>query len=112
MSELNCSNCGAPISADSNKCPFCGTSYFDLSAIDVGNHKPFYLKLKMGDTIFTQLVKLSPDISIDYEQESVMVYDGSPHRYSVCTSKQMTTNLKFEAVTTPNIEPLYVIEKP
>ncbi len=111
MSELNCPNCGAPISADNNKCPFCDTSYFDLSAIDVNNHKPFYLKLKIGNTIFTQLVKMSPDISIDFEQESATVYDGFPHRYSICTSKQMITNLKFEAVTTPNIESLYVIEK-
>ena len=111
MSELNCPNCGAPISAENNKCPFCGTSYFDLSAIDANNHKPFYLKLRMGNTILTQLVKLSPDISIDFEQESVTTYDGFPCRYTVCTSKQMTTNLKFEAVTTPNIKSLYVIEK-
>lgn len=111
MSKLNCPNCGAPISADSNKCPFCGTSYFDLSAIDVSNHKPFYLKLKMGDTIFTQLVKLSPEMNIDFEQESATVWDGSPYRYSFCTSEQMTINLKFEAVTIPNIKSLYVIEK-
>lgn len=29
MNKLNCPNCGAPISADNNKCP----SYFDLKNI-------------------------------------------------------------------------------
>ena len=27
----NCPNCGAPLEAEVNKCPYCGTSYFDFS---------------------------------------------------------------------------------
>ena len=33
MNKLNCPNCGAPISADNNKCPYYNTSYFDLKNI-------------------------------------------------------------------------------
>ena len=41
MNKLNCPNCGAPINPDNNKCSYCGTSYFDLSSIDVDTGKPF-----------------------------------------------------------------------
>ena len=56
MKKLNCPNCGAPINPDTNKCSYCGTSYFDLSAIDMSSSKPFYLKIKIGKNIITQLV--------------------------------------------------------
>lgn len=65
MKKLNCPNCGAPIDPDTNKCQYCGTSYFDLSSIDIYDSKPFYLKIKMGNNILTQLVKPDPsEISI------------------------------------------------
>lgn len=37
----NCPNCGAPYDIQLNKCPYCGTSYFDLSALDLTNREPF-----------------------------------------------------------------------
>lgn len=62
--NLNCPNCGHPILAEENKCPYCDTSYFDISAIDLSEEKPFYLKIKVKDSdgrsvIITQLVKPS-----------------------------------------------------
>lgn len=53
IKNKNCPNCGAVISPKLNSCPYCGTSYFDLSAIDL-NYRPFYLKIRYGDTIQTQ----------------------------------------------------------
>lgn len=38
----NCPNCGAPITAE--KCPYCGTLFYDFSTIEVG--KPSYIKIK------------------------------------------------------------------
>lgn len=40
----NCENCGAPIDMETSKCPYCGTSYFDFSNIELD--APVILKLK------------------------------------------------------------------
>ena len=42
----NCPNCGAPLEAEVNKCPYCGTSYFDFSICQVDYRTPMVLKFK------------------------------------------------------------------
>lgn len=42
----NCINCSAPIDLDATKCPYCGTSYYDLSVIPF--NKKFALKINIG----------------------------------------------------------------
>jgi len=37
MANRNCPNCAAPYDAALNKCPYCGTSYFDMSCIDINS---------------------------------------------------------------------------
>ena len=44
--NTNCINCGAPIDINADKCSYCGTPYFDLTAIDFTSHKPVALRLK------------------------------------------------------------------
>ncbi len=46
MKQTNCPNCGAPYDVELNKCPYCGTNYFDLSFIDFDTVEPFYIKIK------------------------------------------------------------------
>ena len=46
MNRRNCPNCGAPYSMDLVKCPYCGTSYFDLTAIDLVDDTPVCLKIR------------------------------------------------------------------
>ena len=48
MTQKNCLNCGAPYDINENKCPYCGTSYYDLSALDLSNNEPCYLKIKIN----------------------------------------------------------------
>lgn len=40
MSKTNCINCGAAKDTSEIKCPFCGTTYLDLTAIDFSSHEP------------------------------------------------------------------------
>lgn len=58
MKGKNCPNCGAVYEPEKNKCPYCGTSYYDMSAL---NFEPFYLKIKTNmdgkPAYITQLVK-------------------------------------------------------
>ena len=49
--DKNCPNCGAPYDTVLDKCPYCSTSYFDMSAMDINSQQPFYLKLRYGDMI-------------------------------------------------------------
>jgi len=63
MEGRNCPNCGAALDSAVCKCLYCGTSYFDISAIDINGDAPFYLKMRTrkGDklAIVTTLVQVS-----------------------------------------------------
>ena len=102
MNKLNCPNCGASISAVDNKCPYCNTSYFDLSSIDINNNEPFYLKIRMGKMTLTQLVRVLPDMSINLESNSCSICSPSDNKlYEFTTSNNMFINLNFEAIVDP-----------
>lgn len=97
MSSRNCINCGAPFNIELNKCPYCGTSYFDMSCLDLDSGKPFALKIKTkinGKNCFiTQMVRPLINLSIEFSQD-----------YSV------KTNLSLEAITLPNQKEILRIE--
>lgn len=52
MSMTNCVNCGSAKDADAKVCPFCGTSYFDMTDIDLDGRHPCIVRFKHGDNIF------------------------------------------------------------
>lgn len=68
MEGRNCPNCGAALDPELCKCPYCGTSYFDLSAIDIDHEVPFYIKTRTmiagKPAILTALVRLNSDMSM------------------------------------------------
>lgn len=45
MKELNCPNCGAPITDVT--CPYCGTVFYDFASIR--DDKPTYIRIKFND---------------------------------------------------------------
>ena len=75
MQERNCPNCGAPLESDVCKCPYCGTSYFDISAINLDAGEPFYLKVRTNwggkPAIVSALVHAIPSMSITMEAETI-----------------------------------------
>jgi len=115
MNNSNCPNCGAPYDISLNKCPYCGTSYYDLSALDLTAREPFYLKIKTemnGQPCYiTQLVRYKPDMSIEISSETVDCYNSFGCPISTFTRSQtMTTNISFEAVSSPKHNNLCTIE--
>lgn len=115
MSKRNCPNCGAPYDIDLNKCPYCSTSYYDLSALDFSTHEPFYLKIKTEmngmPCYITQLVRPSADMSIEFNSDTVEAHDVFEN--TVCTfniSKTLTTNISFEAIMSPKHNSLCTIQ--
>lgn len=73
MKGRNCPNCGAPLDSAVCKCSYCGTSYFDISAIDVDSGTPFYLKMRTTiagkPAIVSTLVRTSPCMSMTLSQD-------------------------------------------
>jgi len=78
MSKTNCINCGSAKDTDEIKCPFCGTTYLDFTAIDFSSNDPvvceFVLPFSKEKTIMSMLAipKLN-EISV----ESVPCYVDS-----------------------------------
>lgn len=80
------------------KCKYCGTSYFDISAINIKDGEPFYLKFLHeinGKTVeVTALVRAKPEISI--HQELQTVHSGF---CSMVVNTQITLDMTFEAIS-------------
>lgn len=53
MSMTNCVNCGSAKDIDAKVCPFCGTSYFDFTDIDLDQRHPCIVRFKFKDNIFS-----------------------------------------------------------
>lgn len=104
--KYNCPNCGAVLEYDKHKCPYCGTSYFDMSCIDFEEGTPFYLKFKAnvcGLPIYiTQLVVPEiEDVTMIQESREVIGIHGIPISETT-TNKQLITSIKFNATPMSN----------
>ena len=103
----NCPNCGAPYDIKLNKCPYCGTSYYDFSALDLTGDEPFYLKIKTeinGKPCYvTQLVLPNFDTQIEFGSETTEAYDACGiKRLSFISNRYVSTNLSFRAIEDKN----------
>ena len=104
---LNCLNCGAPFEADKEKCSYCDTSYYDMSALDINSGKPFMLKIKTmignQECCITQLVRALPNMSMELNTETTDCVDVFGHTVCSFTSRQsLSTNITFQAVQRKN----------
>ena len=82
----NCPNCAAPYDVELNKCPYCGTSYFDLAAVQLMG-EPVSLKIKLGigdrsviQTVKATLVNVSEEYSYGECARSILDFDLQPMR--------------------------------
>lgn len=51
MSKTNCINCGAAKDTSDIKCPFCGTTYLDLTAIDFSSDDPVVCQFVLPNNV-------------------------------------------------------------
>jgi len=103
MSKTNCINCGAAKDTAEVRCPFCGTTYLDLTAIDFSSDAPvvckFVLpvdgidgKLIMTTTARPKLEELSDNV------ETTDIYQSWGQAYSFTTRRSMKIGISFEPV--------------
>lgn len=75
MSKTNCINCGAAKDMSDIKCPFCGTSYVDLTALDLDKHEKVALVFKAPGGKYTVSMLARPRLeSIDVQYHSQNIY--------------------------------------
>lgn len=98
MSKTNCINCGAAKDVEDVKCPFCGTSYFDMTAIDLNESLPVALMIRKGRFVFQMLAK--PELqSVSIEDDIDYVTDWKEsHLGQFTKSRTVTAGVQFRAV--------------
>ena len=99
--RTNCVNCGAAIETDATKCPFCGTSYFDLTAIDFTSRDPVALKLRLpcqGGTILLSMMARPHFETLEDRWDMVEVHSSIGHLLEIPRSRTVSANISFDAV--------------
>lgn len=100
--RTNCVNCGAAIETDAVKCPFCGTSYFDLTAIDFTSRDPVVLKLRLpcqGGTILISMLARPHFEALEDQWNMVECYSSIGKLLEIPRSRTVSANISFDAVT-------------
>lgn len=100
--HTNCPNCASPLEIGEVKCPYCGTTYYDLSAIDFDSNEPIFLTIKKDNMLITQKVK-PQTFSFESSCDEVFATDNKGHRL-MALKKSMTldTNITFTAIPDKN----------
>lgn len=107
MKQTNCLNCGAPYYVELNKCPYCGTNYFDLSFIDFDATEPFYIKIKktlrysQKTTPVIITLRVLPEAGeLNMERNEIYCCGGpnNTHRFSAVESCSTNLSLGFQCI--------------
>jgi len=110
----NCPNCGAPYDPALNKCPYCGTIYFDMSCINFADGEPIYMKIKTewrGKPVtMTQLVRPRlHDIHVRRDRVETTRLGLPVVRVNLMPT--VTIDVEFEAIANDNNELIIVEEE-
>jgi hypothetical protein len=75
-----------------------------MSAIDMDNQEPFFIKIKINGATITQLVRPTT-VGFEETSDSVEAYDPLGKKVArFITSRNLETNLTFSAVTMPGTD--------
>lgn len=97
----NCPNCGSPYDIGLNTCPYCGTSYFDMSCINFDERKPIYIKLKVNTDgnpmyITQKVIPICGDITIHHDDIDVSTFEDFGRK--IVGRSSMSIDISFESV--------------
>lgn len=92
----NCPNCGAPLDENYFKCPYCGTLYYDLTALD--DSVPCFIKF---NTIYGELTMFArPELKNIDITEDIIDYTDNMEMYELLRSRSCDIGVIFHAMTT------------
>ena len=102
MSKTNCINCGSAKDINEIKCPFCGTTYLDFTAIDFSSHDPvvceFVLPFAKERTIM-QMVAIPHLNEISAEPTYCSFDDAISTRLTAVYSWEMNVGVSFTPIS-------------
>lgn len=100
--HTNCPNCASPLEIGEVKCPYCGTTYYDLSAIDFDSNEPIFLTIKKDNMLITQKVK-PQTFSFESSCDEVFATNNKGQKL-MALKRNMTldTNITFTAIPDKN----------
>ena len=91
--NLNCPNCGAPVSGEI--CSYCGTVIYDFATINMD--KPTYIKLKKDGNLFIFKALLT-ELSVEYRYDQMELY-GDDRILDVVRVPEFDITAKFSGLT-------------
>lgn len=104
MSKTNCVNCGAAKDMSELKCPFCGTTYLDLTAIDFDSGDPVVCQFVLphsGRTVMSMLARpMLEEFSVMYDTPYTI--EGFGKRPYVQTAPDINVGILFKPLEKPD----------
>lgn len=116
MSKTNCINCGAVKDTSEIKCPFCGTTYLDLTAIDFASGDPVVCEfvlpnnVRLGNSdgrVIMSMLAVSQLEEISQTANHVDVFGGCERMYSFIDSWDVNVGVSFKPVERQNSKTLF-----
>lgn len=103
MSKTNCINCGAAKDTSELKCPFCGTTYLDFTAIDFESGEPvvceFVLPNGSEDKYIMSMLAMPQLNTIENTYETTSFYGiGSPGFTNVVGNVSVNVGVSFRPI--------------
>lgn len=106
MSKTNCVNCGAAKDTSEIRCPFCGTTYLDFTAIDFSKNDPVVCEFVLPHTDRNVLSMLAIPVlgEIRFENRSMLDVTtiGDTQQVFIPSEPEVTADISFKAVTQNN----------
>ena len=119
MSKTNCINCGAAKDTSEIKCPFCGTTYLDLTSIDFSSDDPVVCQFVLPDSfhrgISSKMVMSMVAVPhLDAIEQNVDTVDClSPYGARLCSvvsSYDINVGVSFTPVYRGNDKTLFTLQ--